>query len=552
MLKTWKPRLILATLVGAVAVVGCFDFEGARDRCVDDDRCKDPTPCTPSDPNDPPDDDFMDTNCDGIDGVAAAGLFVDPVSGDNANPGTRERPLKTIRAALELLRGDAGAGITSLYLAQGSYDEDQLVLDRPVSLYGAYGGVAHNWKRRTEYTSFLDGGTVGFTVSGLKGDAGVRMEWLTMASANASTAGAPSIAMRVLNTQDLLLHHANLMAGQGAAGAQGARGDAGPDGPDGGPGTAGNGATTGSGGGATPHFCGAENHSGGPGRSGAKFTAGSTGGLGQPLTDGGTDGGIGGAAGTPIPQGQIYYCEAGPGQDGTSGSSGSPGDAGPGGGGIGELRDGTWVATPQGRGGMGTPGTAGAGGGGGGSGGACPEGEGTGTNQTAGGGGSGAGGGGGCGGLEGQGGGAGGASIALLLMDSTVRLGEVALSTRGGGQGGAGGQGGTGGLGGVGGPGGGGGSIFTGSLYMTKNYTSFGGDGGTGGNGGNGGPGGAGGGGAGGPSVGIWCWDGGVAPFAASHVTSDLGPGGTGGASQGSPGTDGLKIPYQACSPSPP
>jgi hypothetical protein len=554
MSNTWKPRLLCAALVSILAVVGCFDFSGAQQRCVDQERCEDPTPCVQTDPNDPPDDTFTDTNCDGLDGVATAGIYVDPVNGAEGNAGTRESPVKSIKRALELLRSDAGAGITALYLAQGRYDEEQLTLDRPVSLYGAYGGTANKWQRKSEYTTHLDGGTIGLTVSGLGQDAGVRLEWLTITSTNATAPGAPSIALRVIGS-DLRLHHTTLEAGLGAPGTQGNRGDAGTDGPDGGQGFSGSGSNTGTGGGASMHFCGDVNRSGGSGRTGAKFNPGGAGISGQPPTAGGGAGGDGGVLGERMAQGtNAFYCEAGHGQDGWPGSSGAMGDAGPGGSGLGEVRGGMWVSTSQGQGSAGTPGTAGAGGGGGGSGGGCPEGDlpGPVTNESAGGGGSGAGGGGGCGGQEGQGGGPGGASIALLLIDSSVQLGQVTLSTRGGGAGGPGGEGGTGGRGGTGGPGGDGGAIESGARWQGKNYQSFGGAGGAGGQGGPGGNGGPGGGGAGGPSVGVWCSDGGVHPMGPPAITWMLRDGGMGGTSSGQQGSDGQVMQYHTCSPTPP
>jgi hypothetical protein len=554
MLKTWKQRLCFAALVGVAFTFGCLDFGDALNNCIEKDHCKAPTPdCERNNDPDPPDDAFVDSNCDGVDGVLEQGLFVDPVGGDDTDEGTRERPLKTIRAAMELLRADAGAGITTLYLAQGTYDEDQIVVDRPVSLQGSYGGLSREWQRKREYLTHLDAGPTGLAVMGLGEGSGVKVEWVTITSANATTPGSASIAMRVLGTRGLVLNNTTLVAGQGGAGEPGANGDAGTNGPDGGAGFPGTGVEPGNGGGAPLHRCGEANHSGGSGRSGGRFGAGSMGNPGNP--DGGTRGGIAGTQGTAQPQGQLsYYCEAGHGQEGTAGSSGSAGDAGPSGSGLGEVRGGTWVPSPQGRGGAGSPGTAGAGGGGGGSGGACEEGQAGNTpptNQAGGGGGSGGGGGGGCGGQEGQGGGAGGASIALLLIDSTIQAGNITLNTRGAGHGGPGGEGGNGGQGGLGGPGADGGAILSGSLYNDKNYTSFGGKGAKGGNGGNGGHGGHGGGGAGGPSVGVWCSNGGVFTTEGVTITERLGPAGDGGTSAANAGAGGQVIRYQSCEPSP-
>lgn len=552
MSNTWKPRLVCAALVGTLAVIGCLDFGAAQQRCIDEGRCEDTTPCVVTDENDQPDDEFTDTNCDGIDGIATAGIYVDPADGADTSPGTRESPVKTIKRALELLRGDAGAGITALYLAKGTYDEEQLTLDRPVSLYGAYGGATNKWRRGSEYTTHLDGGTIGLTVSGLGQDSNVHLEWLTITSANATAPGAPSIALRVIGTSDLRLHHTTLAAGLGAPGLQGANGDAGTNGPDGGPGTSGSGTIEGEAGAAPPHLCGEANYSGGNGKLGGVRAAGATGDPGQPPTAGGGAGGDGGVRGERVAAGTTAYsCEAGHGDEGQLGAPGTAGEAGPGGSGIGEVRGGTWVSPSQGPGGAGTPGTAGAGGGGGGSGGGCLEGD-PGNSQSAAGGGSGAGGAGGCGGQEGLGGGPGGASIALLLIDSSVQLGQVTLSTLGGGPGGVGGEGGNGGRGGAGGPGGDGGVIESGARYQTKPYLSYGGKGGAGGQGGMGGSGGPGGGGAGGSSVGVWCSDGGVQAMDPSAITQMLRDAGKGGTSSGNPGADGLVIPYHTCNPTPP
>src|SRR5689334_3082185 len=46
-----------------------------------------------------PDDNFADTNCDGVDGDAARAIFV-ATSGADTNPGTMEMPMATINAAI--------------------------------------------------------------------------------------------------------------------------------------------------------------------------------------------------------------------------------------------------------------------------------------------------------------------------------------------------------------------------------------------------------------------------------------------------------------------
>jgi hypothetical protein len=158
--------------------------------------------------------------------------------------------------------------------------------------------------------------------------------------------------------------------------------------------------------------------------------------------------------------------------------------------------DGTnWVSM---RGGQGSPGAVGAGGGGGGSGGYAVSMR-NGIHPVSGRSGGG-GGGGGCGGEGGIGGQQGGASIPLVLFESSVQTGDLVLVSGPGGRGGSGGTGGTGGAGGQGHLGEIGRKV---TVYGTACVNQAPGNGGIGGHGGQGGAGGGGGGGDGGPSVGI-------------------------------------------------
>ncbi len=526
-------------IVLIAGVAGCTNFAREEQEYCErnPERCADP--CVPSSQTDPPDDSFNDSNCDGIDGIAAAGLFVDPVSGDNTNPGTRDRPLKTIRAALDLLRRDPGQGIGALYLAQGSYDEEHLVLDQPVSLYGAYGGTLQNWKRKSDYLTHLDGGTIGLVIRGISHGTRTVLDRLSISSANATDAGTPSIALQVIDSQGIVLRYGTFAAGLGAVGAPGSVGTQGLDGGAGLDGGNSVGSTAGGFGARGVSNCSDGNASGGNGQDGVagSYAPGETGATGQPVGRGGA-GGKGGQAGRLVDHGNsIFTCNAGDGGVGEHGRPGDVGSVGAGGGGMGELSDTLWVANQQG--GTGGPGTSGGGGGGGGSGGACRR-E---SEAGAAGAGSGGGGGGGCGGGGGGGGSGGGASISVLLVRSQVAFeGDTVLRTRGGGRGGTGGEGGPGGVGGPGGPGG------TGSIITSPSYNSYGGNGGAGGHGGPGGPGGPGGGGGGGPSVGIWCSP--DAGFVASgNVAPQLGSGGAGGngGTGGDAGQPGQQIPYQGC-----
>jgi hypothetical protein len=212
---------------------------------------------------------------------------------------------------------------------------------------------------------------------------------------------------------------------------------------------------------------------------------------------------------------------------GGAGTEGAAGDPGPSATGLGSLSSAGYGGV-SGR--PGTPGTTAQGGGGGG--GAK---GGTAANQctpdSAGGASGGSGGPGGCGGKGGHPGGAGGASIAFVSLDATLTFDGVSLKAGRGGRGGNGGpgqEGGSGGLGGIGG------TLPTGVEDLKAGCS--GGPGGKGGNGGNGG------GGIGGHSLGI-AFRGTPPPSGGFSITTgEPGPGGNG---DGDSAATGIKADTQ-------
>ncbi|SET81094.1 hypothetical protein SAMN05443639_104428, partial [Stigmatella erecta] len=226
----------------------CVDFERAEEKfCArHPERCGEALTdggqpdagydCTPTRDTDEPDDTFEDSNCDGVDGLADAGIFVDPTSGTEGAAGTKDAPLKTLGEALQRLRDNTGPNRPSfVYLAQGTYPETGLVLDVPVSLHGGYNG-AGDWLRNAANITRLQGGAVGLTVRNLPEEANVTLDRLVIASSESSTPGTPSIALHVIDSEAVRLRNDTLWAGRGAPGQEGAPG---AQGPDGGSGTAG-------------------------------------------------------------------------------------------------------------------------------------------------------------------------------------------------------------------------------------------------------------------------------------------------------------------------
>lgn len=458
----WRERTILAAASSAVLLLAAC---GSEDRCASG-ACE-----------------------------ADLDVYVAP-DGDDTAPGTRERPVRTVRTALRLA---AHATRPDVRLAQGIYTEQEpLVLPDGVRLRGGY--VPKTFEE-SEALSELRGASLAVVVRDPKTPGSLR--GLRIVAADASAPGEASIALWTRSARGFRLDHVELRAGRGADGVDSVVTGGAPS-RDGAPGQDGrggaidgeNGAGRGGDGGQNttcPEARGGAGGSGGQrytafsGVDGRASAAGVAGGKGAP--ESGCTGRAGESAAT-VPK---------PGEAGKQGAQG--------------LDVGTWDGANAryvaARGGDGTAGTSGAGGGGGGGGAGqtgalCTDGAGNG---------GGGGGAGGCGGAAGLGGGGGGASVAWLVEDGAPLAFDVRFVTAGGGRGGAGTPGSSGGKGGAGGRG----------ASVGLSEIGRGGDGHAGADGGNGG---TGAGGSGGPSLAVWVLAGNAEIASATY---ELGPGGAAG-----------------------
>ncbi|MCC6621980.1 MAG: hypothetical protein IT385_12030 [Deltaproteobacteria bacterium] len=498
--------------------------------------------------------DSLDTNCDGIDGEVAKGVFVSK-SGAAGNPGTRELPLLAVQAAITKAKNE---GKRDVYVATGVYSEN-IVLAEGIGVFGGYSPFFDEHDT-TLYETALVGqapsaqtpGTVtAISLGTTVGAAETVLDGFTVFGINAANLVAQnSYGIYIRDSgAGLRISKNRVLAGAGGNGTSGGNGSNGSNGVNGGNGTGARDAGLLSG---NPNCTTADQLNGG---SGGARTCGTTdvgGGVGgradcpaynqAPVTVNagaagkGTGGGAGGAAGwdqaycaelddafwgegtctlgpytvslscgdcyNPPGQNRVTGAPGGPGADGTSGAFGAGGA-----GAAGSVASGHWVGSPGVAGGTGTHG---AGGGGGGAGGgvyvSAPGDDGNGCPDLAShdvGGSGGGGGSGGCAGTGGVAGSAGGGSFAIFVT-STGPLPTLTGNTLQGGRGGGGGNGGPGGAGGVGGGGGTGGvsgDTYTGTAYEQTWCADGGGAGGSGGDGGHGG---GGGGGAGGASYGLY------------------------------------------------
>ena len=450
-----------------------------------------------------PDDDFIDANCDGIDGEIDKAVFVDQVTGSNTYPGTSpDLPVRTIQAGIN-------AAVTNgrdyVLISQGNYNES-LSLASEVSLYGSY-NATNGWVRGNSYTTTLTGGVQGITGNTVSA---ITITHLTITSANAGGTAQSSYGIFLKSASDISIHRCTISAGKGSGGSAGSNGTTGSNGGAGQSGQSGceNDTSIGCSSCSLPsRGSGGTSPAGYPGGRGGSPGLSSSPGLdGQSPAGGGTGGDGGQVAGSD-------------GQNGSPGSNGANGSNGSGGSFFGSVSSSGYIASD---GASGTPGQPGRGGGGGGGGAGGVDGA---DYCDSYGGAGGGGGGGAAGGTSGTGGQGGGGSFGIWLYQCTaVDVTSCIIYTANGTNGGNGGTGGQGGLGGAGGNGGAG-----------EDSSGYGGSGGAGGNGGQGGHGGGGG---GGPSIGILAV--GSSTWSQTDNVFVLGNPGVGGNGTGNSGVSGL------------
>ncbi|WP_437722490.1 hypothetical protein [Sorangium sp. So ce861] len=457
---------------GGSVVSGCMYL---GNHCWEEQTCDEPSPPAP-----PP----AASPCDGDPRTAPAldicGVFV-RAQGDDRNPGTRERPVKTLQRAIVLAAGGHrdGEAPTRRVYACGETFEEAVVLPSGVDLWGGRRCADRDWSfGGADQLTTIAPGPAGVPVRVLDGGGarstvfGVRV----VAAEGSASDGKSSIGMILSQGAKLRLVESQVHA------ADGKDGEPGEDAPrlrakDGEYGENGaNACTAEVATGASPVVTecdggiesiggqGGDGYvdEGGDGQPGAPSPAE------NPAASG--EGGLGAGSGG---------CKAG-----KPGANGEPGRHGPGASGLGSLDETGWVGV---RGADGAHG--GVGGGGGGGGGSrsiqCRSGE------PQGGAAGGSGGSGGCGGKAGHGGGYGGSSLGIVVLEGAeITVDDSQVVT---GRGGRGGAGGTGQAGGSGAPGGYGGKYLDQSAWDACD----GGDGGDGGYGGDGG------GGLGGHSIGV-------------------------------------------------
>jgi hypothetical protein len=413
----------------------------------------------------------------------SCGVFVSPTGGDG-NAGTKEKPLKTIAAAL-------AKGSTVYACAGATPFSEAVMIEKAATLFGALdcASWAYDKSKKMQLTAMAD--AVPLTVPSAA--SGTELHDFAISAADAKTPGVSSIAV-LSDHAEVTLERVDVAAGSGAAGAPGGvqAKVMTPAAADGGSGTDDamcNVPALVGGGLGGKNTCEGMTVGGGVGGSGLADVSGGDGNGGKPVMTP-SNGGVGQTTAASCKPGGV-------------GSDGGPGMPGTGARGIGDVGASGYQG-PLGA--LGLPGLPGQGGGGGGGGRQCDM-LGMFAGPSGGGGGAG-----GCGGLAGNAGQSGGSSIGILVLGAKLSLVSVTITTKDGGAGGLGGGGQPGGIGGD--PG-----------HAPASSAAC--DGGKGGQGGAGGPGG---GGAGGHSVAVAIKGGALPDLSSTTIIGGKGAaGGSGG-----------------------
>jgi hypothetical protein len=165
--------------------------------------------------SDDPDGEFVDSNCDGIDGDLTRAVFVSPDGSDGAD-GSLAQPLRHIDDAIELAAGSE----RDVYVCNGTYTET-VTITTPIAIYGGYDCA--NGGRRTKDRAIVrpDRG-LALSVQSVTGT--VHVERLAFRSADAVSPGESSQAGSIVASSNVVLSRVEFSAGKGAEGAPGAPG----------------------------------------------------------------------------------------------------------------------------------------------------------------------------------------------------------------------------------------------------------------------------------------------------------------------------------------
>ncbi len=171
--------------------------------------------------SDPPDDQGVDSNCDGADGIVGKDVYVDPALGEDSNDGTPSTPLRTLAAALKLATSRGG----SVLVDAGTLQDADLSAQGTWAIYGGYPSTFIGPPQRA--LTILNPPSTGLLVENA---ASARLAHLTVQSQAPGSHDPLSTYGLRTSAQKLALDDVDVAAPPAGSGTSGAAGSAGADG----------------------------------------------------------------------------------------------------------------------------------------------------------------------------------------------------------------------------------------------------------------------------------------------------------------------------------
>jgi hypothetical protein len=168
---------------------------------------------------DPPDDQGIDSNCDGADGVIGKDVYVDAAGGQDSNEGSPSAPLRTLGAALKLATSRGG----SVLVDAGTLQDSDLSAPGTWAIYGGYSTTFIGAPQRAVTT--VTPSSTGLLVENATS---ARLAHLTVQSQAPATTSDPlsTYGLRT-SAQKLALDDVDIQAAPASSGTSGAPGSPG-------------------------------------------------------------------------------------------------------------------------------------------------------------------------------------------------------------------------------------------------------------------------------------------------------------------------------------
>ncbi len=220
-LRPYKERDVKHREPDAAAVVSEPDSGAGTDAAQTDSGQLDSGPdgstaCVPSEAVDAPDVNGIDSDCDGIDGVASDAIFVDVSLGNDTNAGTSAAPVATIARGVDLAVAQAKRAVL---VAGGDYTSG-VTLANGVDIHGSY--TSETWARalvgRSPSTIISAASP---TIVGEDITSPTRISGIRVVASDAVVPGQSSIAVLLVDASGLTVEDSTLRGGGGADGALG-------------------------------------------------------------------------------------------------------------------------------------------------------------------------------------------------------------------------------------------------------------------------------------------------------------------------------------------